>query len=1215
MTRLPLLNPSCLVALCLLILASSAHSEPKNLRLIGRSKVEGYSVQLTESDWRWLREKGKLVLGTSGPDYSPLDITTSGKDYEGLTADVSGLLAGLLHTPIEIRCYDTRAQLVAALKAGEVDLVGSANRTLGVDPALTLSHPYAEDEPSLSIRIDDSSALTPNLEGKRIAMPTHYLPEKTVRAFYPDATLQVYPSSLSAMGAVAFGQADIYLGDVISANYQINNSYLNNVQVADYSDLKADGFTYALRRSNQQLLRIVNRALKSIPINEQMRIQRRWNAGDLRSLLNQHIILDEAERRWVMEHPRLKVAFNSTAMPLALFDERGRFQGMSAEILTKISFRTGLKFDVVEGGSSEELVQMVKSGEVDILAAFVPTEERRRHLYFSRPYFINPFVMLSRNTFDSPGTLDEMAGKKLAIQRASALYDYLHTNYPNVHLIETNNAREAMELVASGKVDAAANSLISARHLIGRHYQNELKVTSTIGTQPAAVSLAANRGALELHSILEKALLSITPQEMDKITNRWRNELLVEHSYWSRHKTKILQGAALATLLLLIAATWITYLRRLIGKRKQAELALSEQLSFMHVMLDGTPHPIYVRDKNGHLLDCNSAYLDAVRADKSQALGKTISTNTFADTMDSQTYKEEFREMIASGQPKIRDRQVTMINGTTLTIYHWMLPYRDSKAQVIGMIGGWIDISERQHLLEQLQQAKNAADEANRAKTNFLATMSHEIRTPLNAVIGMLELALKKAEQGVFDYPAIDVASDSAKGLLELIGDILDIARIESGKLSLTPEPASVRVLLESLMRMFDGMARQKDLQLSLHLDPRADRQVMMDPLRMKQILSNLLCNAIKFTAQGEVILSVEVLEATNARNLALHISVQDSGIGISPEDQARLFSPFEQAGNHAQAARSSSGLGLSICKALCEMMGGELYLNSVLGRGTQVELYIELPLIQEPLAAPPPACDTCPPITQALRVLIVDDYFANRLLLSKQLSYLGHHIIEAADGASGLRLWQTNPVDVVITDCNMPVMNGYSLARSIRREEAEQQRTACRIFGFTANAQPDEKDKCRQAGMDDCLFKPLSLNHLQARLCQGDMREDVPQEQCFTPPCDSQALIDITGLLLMTGGDHDHAQALLHDLANSTQADQRQLKALSTCKDLQALQDLAHRIKGGARIIKHQELIGACEALEAACAQKTDVTQQIDYLEHQLVKLAADLQRHDIRD
>lgn len=394
------------------------------------------------------------------------------------------------------------------------------------------------------------------------------------------------------------------------------------------------------------------------------------------------------------------------------------------------------------------------------------------------------------------------------------------------------------------------------------------------------------------------------------MSNRWGSEVVVDDSYWLRHRAAIIQGFALAAVLLLLALGWIAYLRQLIAKRKQAEVALSDQLEFMRVLIDGTPHPIYVRDRQARLLICNSGYLDVFGIERDEVVGKTVIEGVFKNVQEAAAYHENYLQVMKAGRPQVQDRQLTL-GANVLTIYHWMLPYRTSNGEVSGLIGGWIDISERQRLVQALREAKDDADDANRAKTTFLATMSHEIRTPMNAVIGMLELAMKKAEQGLTDRFAIEVASGAARSLLDLIGDILDVSRIESGHLSLAPERANLGQLVIAVTRIFEGLARQKHLRLSLELDVAAHREVLVDPLRLKQIISNLLSNAIKFTEAGEVCLQVRVHPGPDER-LTLHLQVADTGIGISDEDQQRLFSPFTQASNNRQSARSARASGWS---------------------------------------------------------------------------------------------------------------------------------------------------------------------------------------------------------------------------------------------------------------------------------------------------------------
>jgi two-component system sensor histidine kinase EvgS len=585
-----------------------------------------------------------------------------------------------------------------------------------------------------------------------------------------------------------------------------------------------------------------------------------------------------------------------------------------------------------------------------------------------------------------------------------------------------------------------------------------------------------------LYSILNKALLSIPPEEMDELTNRWRNEPAVEDSYWSRNRRLIIQGFAFAVGLLSLALGWIAYQRSLIRKRQQ--------------------------------------------------------------------------------------------------------------------------------LLLQLQEAKDAADDANRAKTRFLATMSHEIRTPMNALIGMLELALKRAEQGVADRFAIEVASTAAGDLLDLIGDILDIARIESGHLSLTPERANLRGLIESVARVFEGLALDKHLRLVLDLDLKSDREVLIDPLRFKQIISNLLSNAIKFTREGEVRLTMQVEPVAHQGYLAIRLRVEDTGIGISIHDQQRLFSPFTQAGNPAQSARSGSGLGLVISRSLCEMMGGQLQLSSVPGQGTQIEVRLQVLALQT-VAEPTPATNAESLPTEPLNILVVDDYPANRLLLSRQLSYLGHCTLEAENGEQGLELWRNHQLDVVITDCNMPTMNGYELAGAIRDEEQAKGLEACLILGFTANAQPEEKVRCTEAGMDDCLFKPISLQDLSTRL--ASRTPDKTSRPLEEAAGQISAEIDLSGLEQWVGADRTLIDTLLSELATSNEEDLVRLQGLYATSDRSGLRDLAHRIKGGARIVKAHHLILCCERLEAAIDARdaASLTQAVAALQQAMERLARYLGQH----
>jgi two-component system sensor histidine kinase EvgS len=1139
--------------------------------LLSRSTAGHVEVQLDQSQRQWVDNRTELLLGTSAPDYPPFDLTISGRDYEGFTADYAGILGKVTGLPIKVQRFASRGAAIEALERGEVDLLGTANGFEAHNAEIVLSTPYAVDQPVLVTREGETRSLTDGLAGLRLSMVYHYLPLEEVKALYPKAIITSYPSYQNAINAVAFDQADVFLGDTISTHYMINKGYLNNIRMANFGKHEAHGFSFAVRKNNPELLGIINTMLMAIPTSERENIAKRWSAGSDILLTDHKLELSYSEERWLAQHPVVRVVANEALAPLTFFDNDGNFRGVAADLLELIRLRTGLRFDIQRSRNDSEMIQRINDNQADLIAALLPSAHRDTLLNFSRPYLQNSYVLLTRKGTDSPTNLAQLEGKRLAIAQGNPLMDYLRNEFPQIHLIETPDTFSAVEMLAEGRAEGTVNSLVIANYFISsRLFEHTLQISTTIGTEQAAFSLATGRDAKELNDILNKALLSIAPEELGIINSRWRGYSASTQNTWRNYQRLFYQIVIGASVLLLISVAWNAYMRRQINQRKTAERALNDQFEFMRSLVNGTPHPIYVRDRQGLLQSCNDSYLLAFGTQREDVIGKNCIQGVLSNAFEAREYHADYQRVVAEGKPLILDRPLH-IGSRRLTIYHWILPYRDSSGEVQGIIGGWVDISERRQLLDDLRCAKERADEANRAKSTFLATMSHEIRTPMNAVIGMLELTLKRIEQDHPDRPAIDVAYHSAKDLLELIGDILDIARIESGHLSLSPQRANLWETVASVVRIFDGLARQKNLDLVLEfnpVDPAFD--VLLDPLRFKQVLSNLVSNAIKFTEQGQIRIIVTLNPGADLEQVHMLLQVQDSGIGISERDQQRLFEPFAQADSAGPSARRGTGLGLVISRSLCERMGGSLQLSSQPGVGTQVEMSLQLPTLP-PETGVKMAEAQIPAITAPLNVLVVDDHAANRLLMCQQLEFLGHRFSTAADGQAGFEVWKSGTYDLVIADCNMPVMNGYELAKAIRRQEQQTQQPPCTVLGFTANAQPEEILRCKQAGMDDCLFKPLTLTAL-SQWVEG------------IEPTALGPAFSLEGFELMTGGNPVLNRRLLTELLNSNHLDREELLALSGSTNRQLFLDIAHKIKGAARIVQASRLIDSCEMLEAAC-------------------------------
>ena len=1164
---------SVLTCLCLLSTARADDLQASPYRLLSRSQPVNLNLALSPAQQRWIAGKGQLLLGTSAPDYPPFDMTASGRDYEGLTADMAGILQNALGLPVQVRRFASRQDAVNALTRGQIDLLGSANGFEAATPGVVLSRPYAVDQPVLVTRENENRPLDTGLAGLRLSMVYHYLPLAEVQASYPKATLQVYPSYQNALNAVAFDQADVFLGDTISTHYLINQGHLQNVKMANFGKHEPVGFSFAVQQSNLTLLHLINATLDHLSSTTRENIFKRWSAGSDVLLTDRKLQLSQREERWLSEHPVVRVVVNETAAPLTFFDNAGNFRGIAADLLELIRLRTGLRFEVQRASGISDMIDRVNHGQADVIAAITPSQRRESTLNISRPYLENSYVLVTREGKDQPTSLAQLSGRRVALTRDSPLIDSLRTGVAGIQLVETESAAHSASLLASGHVDAAITALINANFSLAT--QRDLVIRASVGAEPATFSMATARQSRELASILDKALLSIAPEELGVINSRWRGYSTDIDAYWSKYHQLVLQIVLGAGVLLLLSLAWNAWMRRQIKQREAAERALGDQLEFMRTLINGTPHPMYVRDRAGLLQSCNDSYLKAVQLRSDEVLGKRLEDGALGDSSHASQIQADYQQVMRDGLPLIIDRPL-LIDGRAMTIYHWILPYRNSLGEVQGIIGGWIDISERRQLIQDLSLAKQQADDANRAKSTFLATISHEIRTPMNAILGMLELTLEKADQGQLDRPAVEVAYSSAKDLLALIGDILDIARIESGHLGLAPERVSLAPLVESVGRVFDGLARQKNLQLVVRIAPDARVDVHLDPLRVKQILSNLVSNAIKFTEHGQVTVDLELQPGAQPGLARLELTVQDSGIGIREQDQQRLFLPFAQANPDSKLARSGTGLGLAISRDLCQLMGGELSLHSEFGQGTRVHVSMPLTLMDRQPDEPASRCEPCLSVT-GLKVLVVDDHPANLLLLTQQLTFLGLQHRSVDNGLEGLKLWRREAFDVLIVDCNMPGIDGYQFAQAVRADESERQWPRSTLLGYTANAQPEVRRNCQQAGMDDCLLKPISLKALSQRLAR--IQALPPRAtSCHSIP------FDLQGLGPVVGGCTTDLQALLKQLYQSFGKDRQTLEALDPTRQSAPLRDEAHRILGAARIIQASALIDACEQLESEC-------------------------------
>lgn len=1157
----------------------------QKMHLQAKTDLNPVTISLSDHEWRWLGMKRVLRIAVWSPDLPPFITFPDDSTFEGISADYLNMVSNNLGIRTEIIRYNTREGALDALRQGAIDGVTyAAGFQQPSNDEFISTDNFSPNIPTLITTSEHDFSNTPQNKEISIAASQNYMSDDAIKRHFPLAVITRYPSDQSALSAVAIGKDQLYMGNLTTANFLIERNYNNALTIVDILPKEEPGARLLLAKKDQILQTAINAVLKATTQTQHRTITNQWIAGTNYFSFGTPLDLSEQEKRWIEAHPTLKVLVNPFFPPFTFNDNKQALYGISADLLRQIHLRTGLNFTPIYDDDVPSF-DSVGSNTPDLIAALSESKERESTMLFTRPYLQTPWVLVVPDHFDA--AVELKPHMRVALSLGIEIESDIRKTFPDITIVPAGNPSLAMQMVIDGKADAAVNNLLSTNYMIGHFFAGKLKIGSRIAEAPARISFAIRRDEPELQSIMNKALTSIPPRSVSQIINKWQQGSDVTLNTWTLYDRQFYWLGAIASLLALLAMAWIYFMRREVTQRRRSQSKLLEELAFRETLLNGSPSPIYVVNADGQTLNHNSAFAAFFTEPQLALTTLSLYDQRHPLAVLAPHILPLMKEQVQAPQKNFTHRSILNDGQRDRAIDHWATAYNDANGQTAGLICGWQDVTDTEKLLHDLSDAKDNAEKASKAKSSFLATMSHEIRTPISAIIGLLELSVTDGETRKKDDPLM-LAWESAHSLLGLIGDILDMAKIESGHLQLSPIWVDLQLLVSPTVPIFNGLARLKNLSLDVTSSGETDYEVLIDPLRFKQILYNFISNALKFTEKGGVSVDIRAV-IQGEKMLQFDVTITDTGSGINKRDQQKLFLPYSQLSEGKQ--QTGTGLGLFIAAELIQKMEGLVDLTSEPGKGTTVSISLMLPArplmrAESPISSTPAIAHHTP-----LNILIVDDQPTNRMLLKSQLARLEHHVDEAEDGEKALFLWKNNHYDLMITDCNMPGIDGLELTRLIREEDKH-----LLIYGLTANAQQEERERCLSAGMNDCLFKPLRLHTLEKIL------SDV---QTHRQPTNRGAealasFIDIQGLVNLTSNNQVLIETLLTRTCEENRKDETLLKEYVSEQNWLMAAKILHRLAGSAQVIGLTHVDTLCRKLESQCLDNR-VDQQLQAPLHAL--------------
>jgi PAS domain S-box-containing protein len=823
--------------------------------------------------------------------------------------------------------------------------------------------------------------------------------------------------------------------------------------------------------------------------------------------------LSDEERAYIQERQVVSFAAEYDNYPISFYNKYDKqWQGIAHDILREMEALTGLTFKVTNDEHAEwyELLPLLESGEMSMISELLYSEDRKGLFLWPQSVFMTDnFALISQSDYPRI-SINDILRIKVGLIKDTAYASSFRNWFPNHNnTVEYDNSSDAFDALERGEVDMVMANLSQLLMMTNYNERTGYKVNFVFNFTSES-TFGFNLNEAVLCSIVDKALHLIDTRG---ISEQWMRRTFDYRVKLARSQRTWLISVTALFFCILVLLSFLFYRNRRLGKwletlvqKRTNELVI--QSATLTAAFDATPDLIFCKDLNSHFTRCNKTFENYFNIREADIIGKGDVEALGLSLELAEEYKERDRNVVKKGQALVVEEYIPSADGTTQLFETSKVPMMQN-GQMIGVMAISHNITERKAMEEQ-------ALSASRAKSAFLANMSHEIRTPMNTITGMTAIGKSAADAERKDYCFTKI-EDASRHLLGVINDILDMSKIEANKFELSPVKFNFEKMIQSAVNVINFRVDEKHQKFTVHIDKKIPKNLIADDQRLTQVITNLLGNAVKFTPEHGSI-DLDARFAGEKDDLCtIEITVNDTGIGISPEQQENLFNSFQQAEITTTRRFGGTGLGLAISKSIVEMMGGSIRVKSEQEMGSTFIFTIQArkgAQANDMVNVPPEAEQNVKEdeldlngLFAGRRILLVEDVEINREIVLALLEPTRLEIDCAENGVEAVHKFTEAPdvYDLIFMDIQMPEMDGYEATRRIRDMEAELQPSpegegsplvhnaganrgadspkGVPIIAMTANVFREDIEKCIESGMNGHVGKPLNLDEVLEKL------------------------------------------------------------------------------------------------------------------------------------